>query len=78
MSGDASRGDRRADNALDCWTAHDMSYAVHNVSHYVRSSWSIKISLLCVLVGKVSPFLLLGLLVSGGEIKSQFLSLQTR
>ncbi len=40
-----------------CCTAglyvHNMFYTVQNMSYYVRSMWRIKISMCCVLVGKV-------------------------
>ncbi len=34
---------------LDCWIVHDMSYTVHNMLYYVRSMWSMKISMSCLL-----------------------------
>ena len=45
------RADRRADDALDWWIALNVSYAVHNMSCYVRSMWHVKTFMCCVLVG---------------------------
>ncbi len=36
-SGDALRADRHVLDVLDGWTAHNMSYVVHNTSYYVQS-----------------------------------------
>ena len=52
-SDDASCGNRSVPDVLDCRTARNAFYAVHNMSCFVRSMWRIK-NFYALCVGRVS------------------------